>query len=118
MAQHIKTGAAGERIAAHYLEQKGYIILTRNYRYKKAEVDIIARKENRLVFVEVKTRRAQNFGYPEESVTAKKESLFLQAAEEYIFQINWLDDIRFDIISITISADNAPQIHHIEDAFH
>ena len=118
MAQHIITGAAGEQLAAQYLEQKGYIILTRNYRYKKAEVDLIARKENQLVFVEVKTRRAQNFGYPEESVTAKKESLFLQAAEEYIFQTNWLHDIRFDIISITISAADTYYIHHIEDAFH
>jgi putative endonuclease len=118
MAQHIKTGAAGERVAAQYLEQKGYIILTRNYRYKKAEVDIIAQQENRLVFVEVKTRRAQNFGYPEESVTAKKESLFLQAAEEYIYQTNWLHDVRFDIISISLASDNSHQIHHIEDAFH
>jgi len=118
MAQHIETGATGEQIATHYLEQQGCVILERNYRYKKAEIDIIAQKDKVLLFVEVKTRRAQKFGYPEESVTAKKETLFLLAAEEYIFQTNWLYDIRFDIISITLASEKEYQIHHIEDAFH
>jgi len=118
MAQHNVTGAFGEQIATHYLEQMGYIVMARNYRFKKAEIDIIARKEKILLFVEVKTRRAQNYGYPEESVTSKKEALFLLAAEEYIFRINWLYDIRFDIISITMTSEKEYQLHHIEDAFH
>jgi len=118
MAQHIKTGNAGEQAATYYLEQQGYAILERNYRFKKAEIDIIAQKEKILLFVEVKTRRAQKFGYPEESVTAKKEALFLLAAEEYIFQTNWLYDVRFDIISITLNSEKDYQLHHIEDAFH
>jgi len=118
MAQHIKTGAAGEQIATHYLAQQGYTILERNYRFKKAEIDIIARKEKILLFVEVKTRRAQKFGYPEESVNAKKEALFLLAAEEYIFLINWQSDIRFDIISITMTSESEYHLYHIEDAFH
>lgn len=118
MAQHLKTGITGEQIATNYLVQQGYAILERNYRYKKAEIDIIAQKEKILLFVEVKTRRAQNFGYPEESVTPKKEALFLLAAEEYIFRINWLNDIRFDIISITLASSQEFQLHHIEDAFH
>ena len=118
MAKHNQTGETGEALAASYLVKQGFTILARNYRYKKAEIDLIAQKSNLLVFVEVKTRTATNFGYPEESVDAKKEQLFLLAADEYIYQSQWQHDIRFDIIAITLGTLGSYQIHHIEDAFH
>jgi putative endonuclease len=117
MAQHHQTGKTGEETASLYLQNQGYTLLARNFRYQRAEIDIIAQKAQILVFVEVKTRASNRFGYPEEAVSAKKIALFLLAAEAYIQQINWQHDIRFDIISIT-AGHPTPEIHHIEDAFH
>ncbi|MFT2010789.1 YraN family protein [Pontibacter sp. 13R65] len=114
--KHIITGNKGEATAASYLIEKGYQLCCRNFRYKRAEVDIIAQKDKVLVFVEVKTRGSDKFGFPEEAVSAKKEAMLLAAAEEYIHQTDWHHDIRFDIISITLSTP--PVIYHIEDAFH
>ncbi|WP_162054080.1 YraN family protein [Pontibacter pamirensis] len=113
---HILTGQAGENRAAAYLLQQGYTIVRRNFRHRRAEVDIIAQKENLLIFVEVKTRSTDRYGYPEEAVSAKKETMLLEAAQEFIYKIDWQHDIRFDIIAITLSTPVA--IHHIEDAFY
>lgn len=115
-SKHIRTGKDGERKAAVFLQQLGYTVLQLNYRYKRAEVDIIAKKDDVLVFVEVKTRASDRYGLPEEAVTPQKERLIMSAAEEYIYEINWQHDIRFDIISITLGTPLV--IHHIEDAFH
>ena len=113
---HLHTGRAGENRAAAYLLQQGYTIVRKNYRHRRAEVDIIAQKENLLIFVEVKTRGTDRYGYPEEAVNAKKEALLLGAAEAFIYETDWQHEIRFDIISITL---NSPvSIHHIEDAFY
>ena len=117
MAEHNKTGRTGEEIAARYLAQKGYVMLARNFRYRRAEVDLITQINDLLVFVEVKTRSKVNYGYPEEFVSWRKIQLFQLAAEEYIHQINWQHDIRFDIIAVTI-AGGEYTCHHIEDAFH
>ena len=73
MAQHLKTGKQGEALARTYLEEKGYEILEASWRYRRAEVDIIAKDKKILVFVEVKTRRSDYFGKPEVSVTARKK---------------------------------------------
>ena len=113
---HIRTGQAGENRAAAYLQQHGYSIVRKNYRHRRAEVDIIAQKENLLVFVEVKTRATDRYGYPEEAVDYRKEALLLDAAGAYIEETGWQHEVRFDIISITLTAP--PTVHHIEDAFH
>jgi len=115
-ASHLATGSNGEDRAVAHLRQQGYTILQRNYRVGKAEIDIIARKDGILVFVEVKTRANDHFGYPEESVSSRKQRMLLNAAESYIIQTGWEQDIRFDIIAITLS--NPPELFHIEDAFH
>ncbi|QNF32431.1 YraN family protein [Adhaeribacter swui] len=118
MAKHNQTGQIGEKIAAAYLVENGYTILASNYRYHRAEIDIIAQKSTVLIFVEVKTRTTTRHGFPEEAITPKKVDLFLLAAEEFIYQLNWQHDIRFDIIAIS-GGDHLPyEIHHIEDAFH
>ncbi|MEJ8803740.1 YraN family protein [Pontibacter sp. H249] len=113
---HIRTGQNGEHAAAAHLLELGYTILHRNYRYKRAEVDIIATRDDVLVFVEVKTRTTDVFGFPEEAVGPKKEAQLLAAAEEYIYQTGWNKEIRFDIIAITLTPKQ--EIHHIEDAFY
>jgi putative endonuclease len=114
--RHIHTGQFGERLAQDYLLEQGYTILEKNYRYKRAEIDIIARKDELLLFVEVKTRTTDTYGFPEEAVSLKKEKLLLDAAEAFILDCEWEKDIRFDIVSVTLT--RPPIIHHIEDAFH
>ena len=115
-SNHIRTGLSGEDSAVAFLRKSGYKIHFRNYRYKRAEIDIIAEHNGVLVFVEVKTRSSDKYGFPEESVNWKKERLLLSAAENYIYHTQWEHDIRFDIISITLG--EAPAIYHIQDAFH
>ncbi|MHC2990639.1 endonuclease [Pontibacter sp. HJ8] len=115
-ANHLSTGSDGEDRAAAYLQQQGYGILLRNYKAGRGEVDIIAEKEGILVFVEVKTRANDLFGYPEEAVNNRKQQMLLNAAEAYIFKTGWQHDIRFDIVAITMS--DPPEVFHIEDAFH
>ncbi|GAB3963029.1 YraN family protein [Spirosoma harenae] len=116
MAQHNETGKQGEQEAAHYLREKGYEILAWSYRYQHAEIDLIAQKGKLLVFVEVKTRTNLSFGNPEEFVSYTKAKLVMKTAEHYIFTTNWMHDIRFDIIAVTVSG-NELHVKHIEDAF-
>ena len=116
MNQTQKLGREGEQIAATLLETKGFAIVARNFRYKRSEIDLVARKEKLLVFVEVKTRTNLNFGQPETFVTANQRRQIHAAAGEYIHQTDWPHDIRFDIIAITHGSP--PQILHIEDAFY
>ena len=118
MAKHNQLGRSGEELASSYLQAKGYEILARNYRFKRAEIDIIAQLGKLLVFIEVKTRGSDKHGFPEEFVSTKKVNLFLLAADEYIYQHNWQHDIRFDIISLTATPSGKFSIHHVEDAFH
>lgn len=116
MGNNKELGDKGEVIAANYLEKEGFRIEARNYRYCRNEVDIIARKENLLVFVEVKTRTSTYFGYPEESVTDRKADLIMEAADNYIQENDWQGNIRFDIIAIEFQP-NQHQVHHFPDAF-
>ncbi|MFL5728054.1 MAG: YraN family protein [Cytophagaceae bacterium] len=113
MAEHNLSGQLAEEKAAVFLKEKGYEILERNYRYRRSEIDIIAKRENIIVFVEVKYRSRNNFGDPESSVDEKKETQVLNAAENYVFDKDWHGEIRFDIISILRNQ----AIEHFEDAF-
>ena len=110
-------GNTGEDEAVLFLESRGYEILERNYRYKRSEVDLIARKDNFLVFVEVKVRSSNAFGFPESFVSDSQVSRILEAAEEYQYLKGWTGNIRFDIISIEGKGTNK-NITHFEDAFH
>ncbi len=114
MTDKIKLGKEGERLAAHFLMQSGFEVVHKNYRYRRAEIDLIVKREDWLIFVEVKTRSSSAFGEPEEAVTAKKIRMIYNAAEEYIYAIDWKGHVRFDIISIKLG--NPPEILHFEDA--
>jgi len=109
-------GEKGESLAADFLIKKGFSVVLRNYRYKRGEIDLIVRKDQLLVFVEVKARSSQSFGFPEEAVNEKKASMVIDAANQYILETDWQSDIRFDVIAITLK--ESPEILHLEDAFY
>lgn len=109
-------GRQGEELATSFLKEKGFEILHKNWRYKKAEIDIIGQLKDTLVFVEVKCRKSEFFGRPEQAINHKKEELYKLAAENYL-EVNNLDhEIRFDVISI-IHNNNKTEIEHFISAF-
>ncbi len=117
MAKHTDTGKKGENIAAQHIVSQGYSILERNWRYKYWEIDIIASKKDTLVFVEVKTRSTDKFGYPEESFGRDKMTRLKKAASEYLERNpNW-KKIRFDVVSVILAGDSVKEIFLIEDVF-
>ena len=95
-----RVGRWGEQAAADYLEKQGYIILARNFRTAHGEIDIIARQKNVLVFVEVKARSSNRYGYPEFSVSPKKRQHILSAAQEYILSHPEFATWRVDVIAV------------------
>ncbi|MDR1809280.1 MAG: YraN family protein [Prevotella sp.] len=116
MAFHNKIGDRGEEVAANYLVEKGYVIIERNRQFRHTDLDIIARNNETLVFVEVKTRMSDEWGYPEEAVTHGKIKRISEAANDYI-QKSRLDlAVRFDVISVLVN-NGAYEIVHFEDAF-
>ncbi|MBK9737420.1 MAG: YraN family protein [Saprospiraceae bacterium] len=118
MAKQQQTGKLGEDHACLFLQNIGYIILERNWRFSKAEIDIIAKDKDILVFVEVKARSYTFYGAPEESITTYKETLIIDAASQYMIQTNYDWEIRFDIISIVFDKSLHPAISHYKDAFY
>jgi putative endonuclease len=100
-----RLGERGEQIAAAYLQNQGYVILARNWRCPAGELDIVAREGGSLAFVEVRTRRGQRFGTPEESVTPQKQAKLVEVAQTYLQEAalsdqNW----RIDVVAIEIDA--------------
>ncbi len=117
MSDKIKKGKEGEELAANFLKEKGYEIIERNYRHKRSEIDLIVKKNNWLVFVEVKYRTSDAFGYPEEFVDYKKVKNILTGAEEYTYIIDWRGNVRYDIVAVR-NINGELEIKHIEDAFY
>lgn len=111
-------GNKGEALAVKYLVDKGFHIICKNFRYRRLEIDIIASYNNILVFVEVKTRSNLTYGNPEEFVDQNKALLIVQAADEYIHQVSWDGNIRFDIIAVNLQPGGFHEITHFEDAFY
>lgn len=117
MAEHNEIGKKGEALAKAFLESKKYKIMACNWRYHKLEVDIIARYQKYLVFVEVKTRNTDVFGLPESFVSRKQQQNLASAVEAYLYlypNMGW--EIRYDVISIILKGEQA-DIEHFEDAF-
>jgi putative endonuclease len=114
VSDKIKTGAKGEDLAAQFLMAKGFEIVARNFRFKRAEIDLIVKRDNWVIFVEVKTRTSTTFGEPEEFVDDTKVNLIFDAAEEWVYSNNWHGHIRFDIVSVKLGRE--PLVEHFEDA--
>ena len=118
MSSHNELGKIGEEIAVQYLLRKGYKILRRNFYFDKAEIDIIAQKEeDTVVIIEVKTRNSDYFGDPQSFVTPKKIKLLVKAANEYMVSNNLEAEVRFDIIAI-LKNNKQETLEHFENAFY
>lgn len=119
MAEHNELGKWGEELAAKYLEQKGYVIRDRDWRQGKLDLDIVAVADDgeTVVFVEVKARKTNAFGQPEQAVDAKKIKRLARAADSYVKSLGVLAPLRFDIVSIIGDQEEAQTIEHIVDAF-
>ena len=116
MAEHNKLGELGEEMALNHLVKHGYKIQEKNWYFQKAEIDIIAQKDDILVCVEVKTRSTSEFGDPQDFIDAKKIKLLVKAMNQYV-EVNDLEvEVRFDIIAI-IHNQYKTELEHIEDAF-
>lgn len=117
MTDKIKKGKEAEDMAADFLAQQGYEIVERNYRYKRSEIDLIVRRDNWLIFVEVKMRSSDAFGYPEEFVDYKKAKNIVYGAEQYTYDNNYNGNVRYDVVAISMK-NGEPEIRHFEDAFY
>jgi putative endonuclease len=117
MASHNELGKLGEELAIEFLQKNGYDILETNWVFQKAEIDIIAKKENTLAIVEVKTRSSIDFGLPQDFVNPKKIQLLVKAVNEYVISNDMDIEVRFDIIAIH-KEDKKFNIEHLIDAFY
>lgn len=117
MADHNDFGKIAEDMAADYLQKRGYKILARNFRFQKAEIDIIAEKDELIIIVEVKARSTEVFMLPQEAVTKTKIRSIVMAANHYLEEFDKQNEVRFDIISILPDENKNLAIEHIIDAF-
>ena len=110
-------GQMAEKKAALYFKKKGFRVLAKNYRYRKAEIDLIVQKNDQLVAVEVKARSSKSFGAPCSFVSSKKINLMIMAMDAFV-HLRKLDvDLRFDIMSYTL-AGGKWHLEHLENAFY
>ena len=117
--ERITLGRRGEDLAAQHLKKKGYIILQRNYKLRSGEIDIVAKENNTISFVEVRTRSSLEFGSPFASVTTSKQRQIIRTALHYIKANNLFDyEVRFDVVSVLKNTKtNTARIELIKDAF-
>ena len=118
MSQATKNlGRAGENFAAKYLESQGYKIIAQNFRIRSAEIDIIAEKNDTIIFVEVKTRSNTRHGLAAEAVNINKQRKIIEAASVFLQDEKYFDSAcRFDVIEIYSTGKNL-ELNHIENAF-
>lgn len=118
MAEHNDLGKLGEELAVEFLQKEGYEILETNWTFQKAEVDIIAKKENILAIVEVKTRSSLDFGLPQDFVKPKKIQLLVKAVNEYVVTNDLDIEVRFDIIAVHKEGKTFAMEHLIDAFYH
>lgn len=110
------TGQKGEEYAANFLHKKGYLIMHRNLYTRYGEIDVVARKDRTLVFVEVKSRKSFVCGSPEDSFTKNKYRLMLKSAWEYVYKSKYRGLWRVDLIAIKMNSfDEVEDIRHYEN---
>ena len=117
-AQHLALGAEGEARAAEHLRRRGYRIVARNVRADGVEIDLIARRGSLIVFVEVKTRRSQSLGPPEQAVDARKRARLVRGAAAWLHaHRGWARCVRFDVIVCEPDPKAGWRLRHLEGAF-
>ncbi len=122
MKDNKKLGSFGERMAARYLQRKGYRLIESNYVGRYGEVDLIVSKGNLLVFVEVKTRQTTKYGSPSEAVGYRKQEKIKMVAQEFLLSYPKESDVRFDVVEIMAETGvfgtyRIKEMNHIEQAF-
>lgn len=117
MADHNDFGNLAEEMAVAFLIGKKYKILLRNYRFQKAEIDIIASFDNQIIIVEVKARGSDLFMEPQEAVTKTKIKSLVKAADHFMESNNHDQEVRFDIIAVLPNSSGKLEITHLENAF-
>jgi len=118
MAKHNELGKLGEEMAVEFLQKEGYKIVETNWTFQKAEIDIIAKKENILAIIEVKTRSSLDFGLPQDFVKTKKIQLLVKAVDAYVTERDLDVEIRFDIIAIHKEGKSFVMEHLIDAFYH
>lgn len=117
MAEHNDFGNLAENLAVEFLVKKNYKILARNFRYQRAEIDIVTEFEDLIVVVEVKARSYNTLIEPQEAVTKKKIKAILLCSDFFMNENSIDKEVRFDIITVLPDEKGVLQINHIEDAF-
>ena len=113
MTDRIQKGKEGEAAAEQFLMNNGFEIVARNYRFKRSEIDLIVRKKDWLVFVEVRMRSSSAFGYPEQTISRNKRKKIMEGAAQYLEESKWEGNVRYDIVAIQKN-----EVTHFEDAFY
>ncbi len=103
--ENLKTGERGEEVAKNYLEGEGYIIIEKNHKNRHGETDLIAKKGNELVFIEVRSKTETDFGMPEETVKGKKKKKLKQNALAYTTFNNYDGFYRIDLVCVVFTKD-------------
>jgi putative endonuclease len=115
-ATRVQQGGIAETLACRYLEARGLELVSRNYRCRLGELDLIMRDGRHLVFIEVRSRGHGRYGHPAETVTRTKQQRLLRTAAHYLQRHDWKMPCRFDVVAITARGD-APELEWIKDAF-
>jgi putative endonuclease len=118
MAAKDVLGRRGEDLAVQYLEQRGLIVLSRNWRCREGEVDVVATDRQRLVVCEVKTRSGERFGRPAEAVDARKAARIRRITQAWLaaHRVRWCE-VRFDVVAVDARPDGPVAVQHIKAAF-
>lgn len=116
MNHNLQQGLKGEELARQHIEQLGFKVKERNWRYRKKEIDLIGVDADDLVIIEVKTRASNQHGEPQDFVSKTKQAYLIAAANAYARKINWPGSIRFDIVAITIKPKL--KLEYLREAFY
>lgn len=116
MSEKLEKGKQGEEYAISFLKEKGYVLIDRNFTSRNSEIDLIVKKDDLLVFVEVRMKATADYGYPETKLSKAKMNAIKRGAEEYLLKRSKPEKVRFDMVSIV----EYPvfEIVHFEDAFY
>lgn len=117
-AEHLRLGRAGEELAVGHVRSLGLVVLSRNWRCRDGELDLVATDGAQLIVFEVKTRSGDGFGQPAEAVTPEKQARIRRCAHRWLreFRVGWCP-IRFDVIAIVWPAGARPRLRHLPEAF-
>ena len=120
MALHLDLGGAGEQVACHWLQERGFTLLHRNWRHGRDELELVMRHGKEVVVVEVKTRSSARHGDPEDAVGPVKQRKLVRAAEAYLEAFDLDLDLRFDIVSVVMdpAKPTHTEVFHIPEAFY